>query len=58
MFLVNKYYKDFEAFDNDNSSFTTLTYGSSERVILIIMLWEVAKAALRSSVRYLAVRYK
>ena len=47
--------KTFEPLINDNGSILTLTYGGSERVIPNYNVMGVAKAALESSVRYLAV---
>jgi len=47
--------KIFEPIINDNGSILTLTYGGSERVIPNYNVMGVAKAALESSVRYLAV---
>ena len=47
--------KIFEPIINDNGSILTLTYGGSEKVIPNYNVMGVAKAALESSVRYLAV---
>ena len=44
----------FEPIINDNGSILTLTYGGSEKVIPNYNVMGVAKAALESSVRYLA----
>ena len=47
--------KIFEPIINDNGSILTLTYGGSEKVIPNYNVMGVAKAALESSVRYLAL---
>jgi enoyl-[acyl-carrier protein] reductase I len=54
-FSLTNITKIFEPIINDNGSILTLTYGGSERVIPNYNVMGVAKAALESSVRYLAV---
>ena len=54
-FSLTNIAKIFEPIINDNGSILTLTYGGSERVIPNYNVMGVAKAALESSVRYLAV---
>ena len=54
-FSLTNITKTFEPLINDNGSILTLTYGGSERVIPNYNVMGVAKAALESSVRYLAV---
>ena len=54
-FSLTNITKIFEPIINDNGSILTLTYGGSERVIPNYNIMGVAKAALESSVRYLAV---
>ena len=54
-FSLTNITKIFEPLINDNGSILTLTYGGSERVIPNYNVMGVAKAALESSVRYLAV---
>ena len=54
-FSLTNITKIFEPIVNDNGSILTLTYGGSERVIPNYNVMGVAKAALESSVRYLAV---
>ena len=54
-FSLTNITKIFEPIINDNVSILTLTYGGSERVIPNYNIMGVAKAALESSVRYLAV---
>ena len=54
-FSLTNITKTFEPIINDNGSILTLTYGGSERVIPNYNVMGVAKAALESSVRYLAV---
>ena len=54
-FSLTNITKIFESIINDNGSILTLTYGGSERVIPNYNVMGVAKAALESSVRYLAV---
>ena len=54
-FSLTNIAKIFEPIINDNGSILTLTYGGSERVIPNYNIMGVAKAALESSVRYLAV---
>jgi len=53
-FSLTNITKIFEPIINDNGSILTLTYGGSERVIPNYNVMGVAKAALESSVRYLA----
>ena len=54
-FSLTNITKIFEPIINDNGSILTLTYGGSEKVIPNYNVMGVAKAALESSVRYLAV---
>lgn len=54
-FSLTNITKIFEPIISDNGSILTLTYGGSERVIPNYNVMGVAKAALESSVRYLAV---
>ncbi len=54
-FSLTNIVKIFEPIINDNGSILTLTYGGSEKVIPNYNVMGVAKAALESSVRYLAV---
>ena len=54
-FSLTNITKIIEPIINDNGSILTLTYGGSERVIPNYNVMGVAKAALESSVRYLAV---
>ena len=54
-FSLTNIAKIFEPIINDNGSILTLTYGGSEKVIPNYNVMGVAKAALESSVRYLAV---
>ena len=54
-FSLTNISKIFEPIINDNGSILTLTYGGSEKVIPNYNVMGVAKAALESSVRYLAV---
>tara|TARA_Y100001970_G_scaffold52778_1_gene66764 strand:+ start:1788 stop:2585 length:798 start_codon:yes stop_codon:yes gene_type:complete len=54
-FSLTNITKIFEPIINDNGSILTLTYGGSERVIPNYNVMGVAKAALESSVRYLAL---
>ena len=54
-FSLTNIAKTFEPLINENDSILTLTYGGSERVIPNYNVMGVAKAALESSVRYLAV---
>ena len=54
-FSLTNIAKTFEPLINDNGSILTLSYGGSQRVIPNYNVMGVAKAALESSVRYLAV---
>ncbi len=54
-FSLTNIAKIFHSLIDDNGSILTLTYGGSERVIPNYNVMGVAKAALESSVRYLAV---
>ncbi len=54
-FSLTNITKIFEPIINDNGSILTLTYGGSEKVIPNYNVMGVAKAALESSVRYLAL---